>query len=81
MGGAHALGARLVAAILGRNEDDEEVKLRVFTMMGQIMVFRVAQALVLRRMGWSAVGETQRAEIKRIVLRQVEAILDSEVTP
>ncbi|SDB35058.1 transcriptional regulator, TetR family [Bauldia litoralis] len=81
MGGAHALCARLVATILGRNEEDEAIKLLVFTMMGQILVFRVAQALVLRRMEWSAVGETQRADIKRQVLRQVAAILDSEATP
>ncbi len=80
MGGAHALGTRLVATILGRSEEDEEVKLRVFTMMGQIMVFRVAQALVLRRMGWSAVGEKERTEIKRMVICHVEAILDSAVT-
>src|SRR2546421_530385 len=51
MGGAHGLATRLVAVALQRPED-EEVRLRVFTMIGQILVFRVAQALVLRRMGW-----------------------------
>src|SRR5262249_33532166 len=53
MGGVHGLATRLVAVALGRPED-EEVKLRVFTMIGQILVFRVAQALVLRRMGWES---------------------------
>jgi AcrR family transcriptional regulator len=81
MGGAHALGARLVARILGRSEDDEEVKIRVFAMMGQIMVFRVAHALVLRRMDWSSIGEGERAAIRRVVLLHVEAILDSGVKP
>ena len=33
------------------------VRLRVFTMMGQVLVFRVAQALVLRRMDWTAIGD------------------------
>ncbi|MCB1487471.1 MAG: CerR family C-terminal domain-containing protein [Bauldia sp.] len=79
MGGAHALGVRLVARILGRSEDDEEVRIRVFAMMGQILVFRVAHTLVLRRMDWASIGEEERAAIRRVVLLQVEAILDSGV--
>jgi hypothetical protein len=50
-------------------------------MFGQVLVFRVAQALVLRRMGWTAIGGDQRAEIKRIVISQVEAILAGEAKP
>lgn len=78
MGGSHVLGTRLVATILDRSEDDEVVKLKVFTIMGQIMVFKVAQELVLRRMGWTMVGPEQRNEIKRIVFAQVKVILDGE---
>lgn len=78
MGGSHSLGTRLVATILDRDEDDVEVQIRVFAMIGQIMIFRVAQAVVLRRMNWTSVGEEERADIKRIVLSQVGAILDSE---
>jgi AcrR family transcriptional regulator len=74
MGGAHGLATRLVAAALERPED-EEVRLRVFTMIGQILVFRVAQALVLGRMGWKAIGAAERAKIKRVVSENVVAIL------
>ena len=35
------------------------MRLRVFTMIGQVLVFRVAQALVLRRMGWTAIGDAR----------------------
>lgn len=79
MGGAHGLASSLVATILGRDEDDEEVKLRTFTMIGQVLVFRVAQALVLRRMGWQAIGETERAAIKRVIIENIEAILRADV--
>jgi len=79
MGGAHGLASTLVARILGRDEDDEEVRLRTFTMIGQVLVFRVAQALVLRRMGWQAIGESERAEIKRVVIENIEAILRADV--
>jgi hypothetical protein len=50
-------------------------------MMGQIMVFRVAQALVLRGMGWTAVGKKERDAIKQLVLAQINAILDAEAGP
>ena len=81
MGGAHGVGARLVAAVLGRNPDDESVKLSVFTLMGQILVFRVARELAVRRMAWRTVGEKERAAIKRVVLAQTNAILDHAVLP
>ena len=81
MGGTHALGAKLVARILGRSEEDEEVRIRVFAMIGQIMVFRVAHALVLRRMEWPSIGEDERAAIRRVILLHVEAILEAEAGP
>lgn len=74
LGGAVAIATRLVATILGRPESDE-IRLRVFTMMGQVLVFRVAQTLVLRSMEWRAIGDRERAEIRRIVLENMTAIL------
>ena len=81
MGGSLGLAARLVGTILGRDPDDEEVRLRVFTIMGQIMVFRVAQALVLRRMGWTAIGQPERDAIKRAVVANIDAIFPLEGAP
>jgi len=74
MGEAVATGTRLVATIRNRPED-EDTRLWVFTMMGQVMVFRVAQTLVLRRMQWREIGERQRNEIKRIVLENLDTLL------
>lgn len=77
-GAAHELGTRLVAAALGAKPDAEDTRLRVFAFMGQVLVFRVAQALVLRKMGWQAVGDGERENIKRIVTSQINAVLDAE---
>jgi AcrR family transcriptional regulator len=77
MGPAHGIGTRLVATILGRPED-EEARIRTFTIIGQVMVFRVAQTLALRRLGWSEIGAAERARIKRIVTAQTMALLDAE---
>jgi TetR/AcrR family transcriptional regulator, regulator of cefoperazone and chloramphenicol sensitivity len=81
MGGAHATGARLVATVLGRDPGDETVRLCVFTLMGQILVFRVAHALVLRGMGWASLGTREREAIKRVVAAEANAILDHAVLP
>jgi AcrR family transcriptional regulator len=74
MGGALTTATRVVAVILGSPEN-ETVRLRVITLLGQVLVFRVAQALVLRRMEWSAIGERERNAIKEVVHQNVDAIL------
>ena len=79
MGPAHGIATRLVAVALGR-EEDEEARIRCFTILGQVMVFRVAQTLVLRRMNWHSIGEPEREKIKRIVIAQAMTILDAEGT-
>lgn len=75
MGGAAATAANAVAAALGRPVD-ESVRLRVFTLLGQVLIFRLAQAMVLRRMEWTAIGERERSAIKTIVHENVDAILE-----
>jgi AcrR family transcriptional regulator len=77
MGGAVTNATRLAAIALSR-EEDAALRVRVFTMMGQVLVFRVAQTLIMRRMDWTEIGEAERALIKRIVLGQIDHILDAE---
>jgi AcrR family transcriptional regulator len=77
-GTAHDLGTRLVAAATGESPESETAKLRTFAIMGQVLVFRVAQALVLRRIGWTTIGEAERDKIKRVIIAHIDAILDAE---
>ena len=77
LGGAAGTATRLVAAAL-QTEVSEETQIRAFTMMGQVLVFRVAQAVILRQTEWKAIGDNQRAIIKRVVLGQIDHILDAE---
>jgi TetR/AcrR family transcriptional regulator, regulator of cefoperazone and chloramphenicol sensitivity len=74
MTGPVGVATRLISVATGRPED-EETKLRVFAMFGQVLVFRVSQALVTRYMGWTTIGERERLQIKRVVAGHVEAIL------
>jgi AcrR family transcriptional regulator len=74
MNGAAATATRLVAAVTGEPESDA-LKLRAITLMGQVMVFRIAETLVLRRMGWRSIGDRQRRAITAVVKENLTAIL------
>jgi AcrR family transcriptional regulator len=77
LGGAATVATRLVAAAMGKAED-ETIRVRVFTLLGQVLVFRVAQALVLRRMEWRQIGERERGLIRAVVIGHINIILDAE---
>ena len=78
--GGHAFGRDaqhgLAEAVDGMRGAFESVRLRVFTMLGQVLVFRLAQTLVLRRMEWTAIGERERSAIKAVVHQNADAILE-----
>ncbi len=79
MSGATATAAHMVATILGR-PIDENVRLTVFTLLGQVLVFRLAQALILRRMEWTTIGERERDAIKQVVHRNIDAVLEGAMS-
>ncbi|MCI5077665.1 CerR family C-terminal domain-containing protein [Oricola sp.] len=73
----HAISTalRLVSVVLDVPEDDD-LRLRAITVLGQVLVFRVAQTLVLRRMNWTVIGEPERKAIKKVILQNLDAILE-----
>jgi hypothetical protein len=75
MSGASGTAAQLLATVLARPVD-ENVRLTAFTLLGQVLVFRLAQALILRRMEWTTIGERERDAIKQVVHRNIDAILE-----
>jgi hypothetical protein len=48
---------------------------RAVALIGQVLVFRVARAAVLRMTGWTDVGAAQAADIRRVLRAHVRAIL------
>jgi len=74
MSRAAEAATHLAAVITGEKESDE-LKLRAITIMGQVLIFRVAQTFVVRRMDWRALGDRQRRAIKRVVKENLTAIL------
>ncbi len=78
MSRGHAIATQLVAVAIGRDAADDAVRLRAFTLMGQVLIFRLANTMVVRTMDWPGIGAAQRASIKAVILANVGAVLDRE---
>lgn len=67
--------AELLKIIVGDRLTETEIRIRVVSLMGQVMVFRVAHAALLRLTGWKAMGDAERAQIDRAVQDNLRSIL------
>jgi AcrR family transcriptional regulator len=75
MGPLHASACAIWSRATGAEAESEATKLAVFTLIGQVLYFRVARPAVLRRMEWAAIGPKEAAAIKRAVLANLDAAI------
>jgi len=66
----------LLAQASGGALDPLDARVRAVMLFGQILVFRIARAAVLRATGWNDIGPAEQQVIGRIALDQLDAILD-----
>ena len=59
----------------GEPAESERTRLSVFTMIGQVLYFRIGREPVMRRMGWSDIGAAEAAAIAAVAADNLEAIL------
>jgi AcrR family transcriptional regulator len=71
---AHETMAALVAKVTDNNAPSE-VKIIAQTLLGQISVFKLSRETILHNMGRKNYGDEGMAEIERVVMRNVDAIL------
>lgn len=71
----HRALCQLWSQATGRPAETDEVKLAVFSLIGQAVYFRLAAPIVQRRMGWDGYGRSAT----RAILRQVLANLDAMI--
>jgi AcrR family transcriptional regulator len=71
----------LWAAATGRDADSERVKITVFSLIGQVVYFRIGRPVVGRRMGWAAIGPAEAARIADVVVSNLRAVLEKERQP
>ncbi|QPC89894.1 CerR family C-terminal domain-containing protein [Mesorhizobium sp. INR15] len=61
----------------GEPAESEATKLTVFTLIGQVIYFRIGREAVMRRMGWSGIGDAEAAKVVAAVAGNLTAILDA----
>jgi TetR/AcrR family transcriptional regulator, regulator of cefoperazone and chloramphenicol sensitivity len=69
--------ARLMQMATGGWLDEQGARLRATMFIGQLFLFRVCRASVLRNMGWSDIGEPERAQLLRTARAQLDTMLDA----
>ena len=59
----------------GEAAESEATRLTVFTLIGQVVYFRIGREAVLRRMGWSGIGEVEAAKVAAVTANNLGVIL------
>jgi AcrR family transcriptional regulator len=77
IGPVHASLCQLWATATGSDAQAPATRIAVFAFIGQIVYFRVGRPVVLRRMGWSALGPPEAAQIADVVLGNLDALLSA----
>ena len=62
----------------GTDPQSDAVRLAVFTLIGQLMYFRVGQSIVTRRMGWDHFGPDEIEQVSQRIADNLDAMLDRE---
>lgn len=65
------------ASATGDDPASETTAIMVFAMIGQIVYFRIARELVVRRLGWQEIGPAQTRLITASTLQNIAAMLVS----
>jgi AcrR family transcriptional regulator len=64
----------LVARIMGPGQDDQEIKLRVFAIMGQILVFHISPSAVKRTLNWEDYRPEHLDAIRCVIMENLRGI-------
>lgn len=71
----HKSLCELWARATGQGAESEAVILTLFSLLGQVVYFRVGQDIVNKRMGWDSVGPEQAAMIESVIRANLRATL------
>jgi len=63
------------AGATGAEAESEATRIDVFTMIGQVVYFRIGREAVLRRMGWQAIGPDEASAIVASAWRNLDAAI------
>jgi AcrR family transcriptional regulator len=71
----HREFCQLIAMVTGGDPDSQDTRLLAFTLLGQLVYFRIGQPIVCRRMEWTHYGEAEGRAIADRLSANLHAIL------
>ncbi|TIW24612.1 MAG: DUF1956 domain-containing protein, partial [Mesorhizobium sp.] len=72
---------RLWEQATGESAESEATRLTVFTMIGQVIYFRIGREAVMRRMGWREIGNEEAAKVVAVTTGNLRAMLAARDAP
>lgn len=72
---AHMRLCGLFGVATGRDPESSLVKAAVFSLLGQVLYFRVARPIVLKRMDWADVGEAEADELVAVFKTNLKGLI------
>jgi len=67
----------LWAIATGQEAESPATRIAVFSMLGQLVYFRIGQPVIRRRMGWAGLGAAELGAILPVLIRNLDAALDA----
>lgn len=74
----HARFCRLWSVATGQPPDTDITRLRVFSLVGPLLYFRIGRPIVARRMGWRSTGPEEARQIAEVLIGNLHAIIAQE---
>ncbi len=71
----HKLLCRFWATATGEDAESEDVKIAVFTIIGQLVYFRIGREAVMRRLNWAELGQDETRKISQAVAVNIKAAI------
>ena len=71
----HRRLCRIWEVATGEPAESDRTKLTIFTLIGQVIYFRIAREPVMRRMGWSDIGPQEASQVVDVAKSNLDAIL------
>jgi hypothetical protein len=75
-----AMFTLLVAKVTGQSPEAEATRILTLTLMGQVLVFMVGRATVQKHVGWSELGQAERAALHDQVRQTLYARFEERET-
>ncbi|MET3611941.1 AcrR family transcriptional regulator [Rhizobium aquaticum] len=72
---AHMRLCGLFGVATGLDPESQHVKAAVFSLLGQVLYFRVARPIVLKRMGWNDIGTAEADELVAVFKTNLNGLI------